>query len=79
MDLTTFKTPKADIHLIEGGSGPDLLYLHGAGGITKDDPFLAALAEKYHVYAPLLPGYGESDEYSEIRTMLISLSMLTTR
>ncbi|RLA46311.1 MAG: alpha/beta hydrolase [Gammaproteobacteria bacterium] len=70
MDLRTFKTPKADIHLIEGGSGPDLLFLHGAGGITKEDPFLAALAEKYHVYAPLLPGYGDSEESTEIRTML---------
>ena len=70
LDLTTFKTPKADIHLIEGGSGPDLLFLHGAGGTTKDDPFLAALAEKYHVYAPLLPGYGDSEESTDIRTML---------
>ena len=70
MELRTFKAPRADIHLIEGGSGPDLLFLHGAGGITVDDPFLSALAEKYHVYAPLLPGYGESDECQNIRTML---------
>lgn len=70
VELRTFKAPKAEIHLLEGGSGPDLLFLHGAGGTTVDDPFLAALAEKYHVYAPLLPGYGESDESSEIRNML---------
>jgi pimeloyl-ACP methyl ester carboxylesterase len=70
MELRTFKAPKAEIHLIEGGSGPDLLFLHGAGGITKDDPFLAALAGKYHVYAPLLPGFGDSAESREIRTML---------
>lgn len=70
MELRTFKAPKASIHLLEGGAGPDLLFLHGAGGITKEDPFLAALAEKYHVYAPLLPGFGESEECGEIRTML---------
>ena len=70
LKLRTFKAPRADIHLIEGGSGPDLLFLHGAGGITADNPFLAALAEKYHVYAPLLPGYGESEECENIRTML---------
>ena len=70
MKLRTFNAPRADIHLIEGGSGPDLFFLHGAGGITADNPFLAALAEKYHVYAPLLPGYGESEECENIRTML---------
>lgn len=70
MELKTFTAPRANIHLIEGGSGPDLLFLHGAGGITKDDPFLAALAEKYHVYAPLVPGFGESEESTVIRTML---------
>ncbi len=35
-----------------------------------DDPFLAALAQKYHVYAPLTPGYGDFDECGEIRDML---------
>lgn len=70
MELKTFKAPKAEIHLLEGGSGPDLLFLHGAGGIDASNPFLAALAEKYHVYAPLLPGFGESEESTEIRTML---------
>ena len=70
MKLRTFNAPRADIHLMEGGSGPDLFFLHGAGGITADNPFLAALAEKYHVYAPLLPGYGESEECENIRTML---------
>ncbi len=46
------------------------MFLHGAGGVTADDPFLAALAQKYHVYAPLLPGYGDSEECGEIRDML---------
>ena len=70
MELKTFTAPKADIHLLEGGSGPDLLFLHGAGGIDAGNPFLAALEKKYHVHAPLLPGFGNSEESSEIRTML---------
>ena len=70
MRLKNFTSPRANIHLIEGGSGPDLLFLHGAGGTSLEDPFLAALATKYHIYAPLLPGYGESEESRDIRTML---------
>ncbi|HBD13355.1 MAG TPA: alpha/beta hydrolase [Porticoccaceae bacterium] len=70
MELKTYTAPKADIHLLESGSGPDLLFLHGAGGIDAGNPFLSALAEKYHVLAPILPGFGESEESSEIRTML---------
>lgn len=70
MKLRVIKTRHTDTHVLEGGSGPDLMFLHGAGGTSAEDPFLNALAEKYHVYAPLLPGYGASDECSEIRDML---------
>ncbi len=34
------------------------------------DPFVEKLAAKYHVYAPLLPGYGDSEECGSIRDML---------
>ncbi len=56
--------------MFEGGSGEPLLFLHGAGGLMANDPFLAALATKYHVFAPLLPGYGDSEEAPELREML---------
>ncbi len=42
------------------GSGTPLLYLHGAGGLTGMDPFLAELGRDFKVYAPHLPGFGES-------------------
>jgi len=58
------------IRVIEGGSGPDLLYLHGAGGLLQDDPFLSALSHRYHVHAPMLPGYGDSDGAEHLRDML---------
>ena len=70
LELKTVGTKKAPVRYIEGGSGEALVYLHGAGGITADDPLLNKLAERYHVYAPLLPGYGDSEEAPEIRDML---------
>ena len=66
----TIPTPKGAVEYLEGGSGPALVFLHGAGGITADSPFMAALAAKYHVYAPFLPGYGESEDNPDIRDML---------
>jgi pimeloyl-ACP methyl ester carboxylesterase len=70
MQLKTVQAPRAAVRYFEGGSGPDLVFLHSAGGLTADDPFLAALAETHHVYAPLIPGYGDSEEAPEIRDML---------
>jgi len=59
---------KVRVH--EGGNGPDLLFLHGAGGLLENDPFLAALAQRYRVHAPLLPGYGDSEGAEHLRDML---------
>ncbi|MGB5147834.1 MAG: alpha/beta fold hydrolase, partial [Porticoccaceae bacterium] len=70
LSLNKIKTHHAVVDVLSGGTGPDLFFLHGAGGITADDPFLTALAQKYRVHAPLLPGYGASDECQSIRTML---------
>src|SRR5436190_17651817 len=70
MELKTIAAPKVPVRYYEGGKGAPLVFLHGAGGILPSDPFLAKLAEKYHVYAPLLPGYGDSQECGELRDML---------
>jgi len=70
MDLKTVQTRHVPVRYLEGGSGPDLVFLHGAGGVAADDPFLAELARTHHVYAPLIPGYGDSEECAEIRDML---------
>jgi pimeloyl-ACP methyl ester carboxylesterase len=50
----------ARCRVLEGGGGHPLLFLHGAGGLLAETPFLDRLAERYHVFAPELPGYGES-------------------
>lgn len=70
MELKTIDTHHVPVRYFEGGSGPDLVFLHGAGGLTAADPFLNALAGRFHVYAPLLPGYGDSEECSSLRDML---------
>jgi pimeloyl-ACP methyl ester carboxylesterase len=47
------------VELLEAGTGPDLVFFAGAGGVTWD-PFLDALSQSYHVIAPRLPGTGQS-------------------
>ncbi len=58
------------IRVYHGGSGPDLLFLHGAGGLLADDPFLAKLCQHFTVHAPLLPGYEDSEGGDDLRSML---------
>jgi pimeloyl-ACP methyl ester carboxylesterase len=70
MELKTVQTAHVPVRYFEAGSGPDLVFLHSAGGVRADDPLLAALAKTHHVYAPLIPGYGDSEECPEIRDML---------
>src|SRR5437867_10888731 len=55
------------IEVLDAGDGAPLLFLHGAGGVPAWDGVLPLLAREYHVYAPLLPGFGQSTglEYLE--------------
>jgi pimeloyl-ACP methyl ester carboxylesterase len=56
--------------VLEGGSGAPLVFLHGAGGLLGDNPFLERLAQRYHVFAPEWPGYGESTGDELLEDML---------
>lgn len=58
------------VHVREAGSGTPLLFLHGAGGLFPENPFLDRLAERYHVLAPEWPGYGESSGEERLEDML---------
>lgn len=72
-DKITFQThgdTRFDIRVWQGGNGPELLYLHGAGGLLANDPWLAALEQHFHVTAPLLPGYEDSQGSEHLREML---------
>jgi len=70
METRTVETRHAPVRYLEGGTGQPLIYLHGAGGVTADDPLLTTLATRFRVFAPFLPGYGESEECGELRDML---------
>jgi len=61
---------RTKVRVYEGGSGAPLLFLPGATGLFPDDPFLAALAARHRVAAPLLPGYEDSEGAENLRTML---------
>jgi len=58
------------VRVLEAGSGKPLVFFHGAGGLFPENPFLDALAKKYHVFAPELPGYGESSGDELLEDML---------
>jgi pimeloyl-ACP methyl ester carboxylesterase len=56
--------------VLEAGSGTPLVFLHSAGGLLRDNPFLDRLAQRYHVFAPEWPGYGESTGEDLLEDML---------
>ena len=58
--MTMINFAGATIDLWEGGSGPPLLFLHGAGGFRADHPFLALLGQRRRITAPSHPGFGLS-------------------
>ena len=56
LDVQGLKT-----HVLKGGSGPALLYWHGAGCTERWYPHHAELAKSFTVYAPDHPGWGLSE------------------
>jgi pimeloyl-ACP methyl ester carboxylesterase len=56
--------------VLEGGSGTPVVFLHGAGGLLVDNPFVDGLAQHHHVFAPEWPGYDESTGDELLEDML---------
>src|SRR3954452_25404797 len=50
------------ICVLRGGSGPPLIFLHGASGHVGWLPFLDRLSQRFDVIAPEHPGFGNSDD-----------------
>jgi pimeloyl-ACP methyl ester carboxylesterase len=61
IDTTVFRGGHA-----AAGRSP-IVFLHAAGGITADDPFLAELATTHEVVAPVHPGFNDLAEIDDIR------------
>ncbi|MFI5376815.1 MAG: alpha/beta fold hydrolase [Candidatus Rokuibacteriota bacterium] len=71
MKALTVETRKGTrCRVLEAGSGTPVVFLHGAGGLLAENPFLDRLAARYHVFAPELPGYGESTGEELLEDML---------
>ena len=71
MKARTIETKRGTrCRVLEGGSGAPLVFLHGAGGLFAENPFLDELARRYSVFAPELPGYGESTGEELLEDML---------
>lgn len=61
--------PGGRVHVLHGGSGAPLLFLHAAGGAGQWHEFLELLAQRFEVFAPDHPGWGGSDEFAEVEGM----------
>ena len=59
-----------DVRVLEAGSGDPLVFMHGAGGLFPENPFLDQLAEHYHVFAPVFPGFGDLGGEEQLDDML---------
>jgi pimeloyl-ACP methyl ester carboxylesterase len=58
--------PGGRVHLLRGGTGEPVLFLHAAGGSGQWLPFHELLANAgFEVIAPDHPGFGKSDEFPE--------------
>jgi pimeloyl-ACP methyl ester carboxylesterase len=60
---------EAAIKLHRAGSGPTVLFLHGAGGVPQWLPFFDMLAERHEILVPEHPGFGGSDDPASIRSI----------
>jgi pimeloyl-ACP methyl ester carboxylesterase len=58
--------------VLRGGpeGAPPVVAFHGAGGHLADEPVLQRLAERFAVYAPVWPGYGDEEGELLIEDML---------
>jgi len=55
------------VHLLRGGTGEPVLFLHAAGGAGVWHPFHQLLAEAgFTVLAPDHPGFGKSDDFPDV-------------
>jgi len=71
MDARVIETRRgARCRVLEGGRGAPVVFFHGASGLLRDNPFLDDLARRYRVFAPELPGFGESSGEELLEDML---------
>jgi pimeloyl-ACP methyl ester carboxylesterase len=67
-ELQDLRVPVRDgeVHLLRGGSGEPVLYLHGGAGSGHWGPVHQLLSAQFDVIAPDHPGFGLSDVMDEL-------------
>jgi len=68
--VTTRRGITCDVLALGAEGSPPLVYLHSAGGHLGGEPMLHRLAERYRVYAPVWPGYGDAPGEELLEDML---------
>jgi pimeloyl-ACP methyl ester carboxylesterase len=60
------------LRVLTGGpaDAPPVVFLHGLAGLLDDTSFLDLVAERNQVFAPELPGFGESGGEELLEDML---------
>ena len=62
-DHSTFvEFDECRLHMLRGGAGVPVVFLHGASGGGTWLPFMEELSKTYDVHAPEHPGFGRSDD-----------------
>jgi pimeloyl-ACP methyl ester carboxylesterase len=67
MEERIYIHPQGAVPYLEGGTGPHLLFLHGAFAMPQAyGPLLNLLSDHFHVIAPTHPGHGRSFNISSL-------------
>src|SRR5262245_59484777 len=68
-ELSSHKVLDVTVRMRRGGSGPPLLFLHGANGLPLWLPLFEQLAKHFEVLVPEHPGFGASDNPPWLRNI----------
>ena len=66
---TKHKVRDVNVRMLRGGSGPPLLFLHGANGLPVWLPVFDLLSKQFEVFVPEHPGFGLSDNPPWLRNI----------
>src|SRR4051794_29264276 len=66
---TKHKVRDVNVRMLKGGSGPPVVFLHGANGLPIWLPFFELIAAKCELMVPEHPGFGTSDNPPWLRNI----------
>lgn len=68
-DVSSHKVGDVTVRMRRAGSGPPLLFLHGANGLPVWQPVFELLSKHFDVIVPEHPGFGTSDNPAWMRNI----------